>query len=268
MSGPDAVAYLQSMVSNDVEAIAPGGGTYALLLTPKARVIADLEVFRTGADLVLACPPETRDDVVGRSSGPGSARRSSSSRPAARSCGARPTARWPSSRRRSGVSGSVAAAPGRRTAPADWEVARIEAGMPRFGREFDRRRRCPPRPASRIARSASPRAAIPARSRSRGCTTAATPTAACAACASPGDAAAPGTPVIAEGREVGRVTSVADSPRFGRSALRSCAARSPTGRGRCRRRRAHGRPPAAVRLDATSPSRRSRRPCRASRRRR
>jgi folate-binding Fe-S cluster repair protein YgfZ len=41
-SGPDAVSYLQSMVTNDVEAIAPGGGTYALLLTPKARVIADL----------------------------------------------------------------------------------------------------------------------------------------------------------------------------------------------------------------------------------
>ena len=41
------------MVSNDVEA-APGGGVYALLLTPKARVIADLELFNTGDELVLA----------------------------------------------------------------------------------------------------------------------------------------------------------------------------------------------------------------------
>ena len=64
MSGPDAVAHLQSMVSNDVEAIPSGGGAYALLLTPKARVISDLEVFNTPAGLVLACPPETRDDVV------------------------------------------------------------------------------------------------------------------------------------------------------------------------------------------------------------
>ena len=64
MSGPDAVAHLQSMVSNDVEGIPAGGGAYALLLTPKARVISDLEVFNTGAELVLACPPETRDDVV------------------------------------------------------------------------------------------------------------------------------------------------------------------------------------------------------------
>ena len=52
------------MVSNDVEGIPSGGGAYALLLTPKARVISDLEVFNTGAELVLACPPETRDDVV------------------------------------------------------------------------------------------------------------------------------------------------------------------------------------------------------------
>jgi folate-binding Fe-S cluster repair protein YgfZ len=64
MTGPDAVAHLQSMVSNDVEAIPSGGGAYALLLTPKARVISDLEVFNTPAGLVLACPPETRDDVV------------------------------------------------------------------------------------------------------------------------------------------------------------------------------------------------------------
>ena len=64
-SGRDAVAYLQSMLTNDVEALAPGAGTYALLLTPKARVISDLEVFRIGDDLVLACPPETVDDVLG-----------------------------------------------------------------------------------------------------------------------------------------------------------------------------------------------------------
>ena len=35
----------------------PGGGVYALLLTPKARVIADLEMFNTGDELVLAARP-------------------------------------------------------------------------------------------------------------------------------------------------------------------------------------------------------------------
>ena len=50
MSGPDAVAHLQSMVSNDVEALAPGESCDALLLTAKARVIAPLRVVRRAAD--------------------------------------------------------------------------------------------------------------------------------------------------------------------------------------------------------------------------
>src|SRR5215470_3858746 len=47
-SGPDAALLLQSLLSNDVDAAPPGGGVYALLLTPKARVIADIELFNTG----------------------------------------------------------------------------------------------------------------------------------------------------------------------------------------------------------------------------
>jgi folate-binding protein YgfZ len=48
--GPEAAAYLQAMVSNDVEALAIGDACEALLLTPKARVIAPLLVLRRGAD--------------------------------------------------------------------------------------------------------------------------------------------------------------------------------------------------------------------------
>ena len=62
--GPDAAEYLQSMLSNDVSEAAPGGAVYALLLTPKARVIADLELFNTGDELVLASDPSRRDDVL------------------------------------------------------------------------------------------------------------------------------------------------------------------------------------------------------------
>jgi len=56
--GPDAASYLQAMVSNDVEALAVGAACEALLLTPKARVIAPLTVLRRGADdfLVLTEP--------------------------------------------------------------------------------------------------------------------------------------------------------------------------------------------------------------------
>ena len=58
VAGPDAADYLQRMVSNDVEALASGEGCPALLLTAKARVIAPLVVLRRADDdfLVLTEP--------------------------------------------------------------------------------------------------------------------------------------------------------------------------------------------------------------------
>jgi len=58
LEGPDAERFLQGMVSNDVAATAIGDATYALLLTPKARVIADLHALRVGpnAYLLLSAP--------------------------------------------------------------------------------------------------------------------------------------------------------------------------------------------------------------------
>ncbi len=50
VQGPEAASYLQRMVSNDVEELGPGEAREALLLTPKARVIARLVVLRRGAD--------------------------------------------------------------------------------------------------------------------------------------------------------------------------------------------------------------------------
>src|SRR5919204_1533882 len=56
VSGPDAVDFLDRMLSNDV----PGEGSAdALLLTPKARVIAPLLVWRRGPeDVLLLTEPE------------------------------------------------------------------------------------------------------------------------------------------------------------------------------------------------------------------
>jgi folate-binding protein YgfZ len=48
--GRDAESYLQAMVSNDVEKLAIGDACEALLLTPKARVIAPLTVYRRGVE--------------------------------------------------------------------------------------------------------------------------------------------------------------------------------------------------------------------------
>jgi tRNA-modifying protein YgfZ len=64
VSGPDAEGYLDRMVSNDVAALGPGEACEALLLTPKARVIAPLVVLRRGhQDFLLLTEPELGDRV-------------------------------------------------------------------------------------------------------------------------------------------------------------------------------------------------------------
>jgi folate-binding protein YgfZ len=64
VSGPDACDYLQRMVSNDVEALAVGESCPALLLTAKARVTAPVVVWRRGdEDYLLLTEPELGDGV-------------------------------------------------------------------------------------------------------------------------------------------------------------------------------------------------------------
>jgi tRNA-modifying protein YgfZ len=59
VSGPDAADFLERMVSNEVATLAPGESREALLLTPKARVIAPLVVLRRGEeDFLLLTEPE------------------------------------------------------------------------------------------------------------------------------------------------------------------------------------------------------------------
>jgi tRNA-modifying protein YgfZ len=48
--GPDAESYLNALVTNDVERLGPGEACEALLLTPKARVVAPMVVLRRAAD--------------------------------------------------------------------------------------------------------------------------------------------------------------------------------------------------------------------------
>lgn len=65
VSGPDAADYLQRMVSNDVEALEVGEACDALLLTPKARIIAPLRVRRRDDDdFLLLTEPELGDRVA------------------------------------------------------------------------------------------------------------------------------------------------------------------------------------------------------------
>src|SRR4051812_17732861 len=64
VAGAEAADYLQRMVSNDVAALDVGASCDALLLTPKARVIAPLRVWRRGeADFLLLTEPELGEVV-------------------------------------------------------------------------------------------------------------------------------------------------------------------------------------------------------------
>src|SRR5262249_5210867 len=64
VAGPDAQDYLQRMVSNDVDSLQVGDACPALLLTPKARVIAPIVVWRRGADdFLVLTEPELGDAV-------------------------------------------------------------------------------------------------------------------------------------------------------------------------------------------------------------
>ena len=65
ISGPEAAGYLQRMVSNDVAVLAPGESCEALLLTPKARVIAPLRVVCRGPnDYLLLTEPGLGETVA------------------------------------------------------------------------------------------------------------------------------------------------------------------------------------------------------------
>jgi aminomethyltransferase len=66
VNGPDAAAYLNRMVSNEVEALAVGDSCEALLLTPKARVVAPLVVLRRAHDDFLLLTEPEAGERLGR----------------------------------------------------------------------------------------------------------------------------------------------------------------------------------------------------------
>ena len=55
LTGSEAAGLLTGQVSNDIEALAPGAGCYATLLTNKGKMLGDLRVLRTEDELHLDC---------------------------------------------------------------------------------------------------------------------------------------------------------------------------------------------------------------------
>jgi len=136
VAGADARDYLQRMVSNDVDALHVGDSCPALLLTAKARLIAPLVVWRRGEDdYLLLTEPELGEPV-----------RAHLARMRLRAqCEIEPEEH---------ESALVFGGEGIRTdfpnavevldagleptlAPDELELRRIEAGVPRWGRELD-----------------------------------------------------------------------------------------------------------------------------------
>jgi folate-binding protein YgfZ len=53
LMGADAKSFLQGQVTNDIEALSPGHGCYAAFLTPKGKMLGDLRILDTGGELLL-----------------------------------------------------------------------------------------------------------------------------------------------------------------------------------------------------------------------
>jgi folate-binding protein YgfZ len=53
LTGAGAKEFLQGQVSNDVESLSPGTGCYAAFLTPKGKMLGDLRILDTGDELLL-----------------------------------------------------------------------------------------------------------------------------------------------------------------------------------------------------------------------
>ncbi len=64
LRGSDAIALLQGQLSNDIEALAPGAGCYALLLNPKGKIRADMRVFRVAPGELLIESSRAALDVM------------------------------------------------------------------------------------------------------------------------------------------------------------------------------------------------------------
>jgi folate-binding protein YgfZ len=127
VSGPDAEDYLQRMLSNDVAALEPGQSCEALLLTAKSRVIAPLRVLRRAPDdFLLFTEPELGERVRGE---------------LARFRFAAKAEIVPEEHESWVVLGGEEVLderpPGEEVDEEELERWRVEAGIPRWGREID-----------------------------------------------------------------------------------------------------------------------------------
>jgi tRNA-modifying protein YgfZ len=236
VSGPDALEYMQGQCSQDVAALAVGGSTDALLLEPQGRIDALVRVTRTGDQVLLVDTDKGFGDVVVARLGRFKLRVKVDIElldwtcVAVRGPGAdavttgpeelRVDSRWP------GVDGFdlLAELPKSPTGvdecgPAAWEAVRIEAGIPMMGSEIDEK--VIPEEAGLVERCVSftkgcyTGQELVARLDSRGSNVARRLRGLVLEDPDRSQSIAVGSEVFANGKQSGRVTSVAWSPGLG-----------------------------------------------------
>jgi tRNA-modifying protein YgfZ len=63
LTGADRRSYLQGLLTNDIEALAPGTGCYAAMLTAQGRMMTDMRVLELGDAILLDVPVEVVSSI-------------------------------------------------------------------------------------------------------------------------------------------------------------------------------------------------------------
>ena len=63
LTGDDRAKFLHRIISNDVESLSAGQGTYATLLTHRGKIIADLNIYVLEDAITIDTAPETTENV-------------------------------------------------------------------------------------------------------------------------------------------------------------------------------------------------------------
>lgn len=66
LAGQDVRSFLQGLITNDIEALKPGIGLYAALLTPQGKILFDFLLSEGDGAILLDCPADVRDVLVKR----------------------------------------------------------------------------------------------------------------------------------------------------------------------------------------------------------
>jgi folate-binding Fe-S cluster repair protein YgfZ len=63
LTGADRRSYLQGLLTNDIEALAPGTGCYAAMLTAQGRMMTDMRVLELGDAVLLDVPAQVTAQI-------------------------------------------------------------------------------------------------------------------------------------------------------------------------------------------------------------